>query len=98
MCLRCVGLSKPNLTGEKRNTDLTLHNAARKFPVPPCKTRAGLLWVNFYRFDGHQTMSGMLLKADLFRQNVWIAPNIGLFSPLMKTVKMCHNRTFAVSE
>jgi hypothetical protein len=37
-------------------------------------------------------MSGMPPKADLFRQNVWIAPNIGLFSPPMKTGILCHNR------
>jgi len=34
-------------------------------------------------------MSGMPPKADLFRQNVWIAPNIGLFSPPMKTGILC---------
>jgi hypothetical protein len=49
--------------------------------------------VNFYHFDGHRTMSGMPPKADLFRQNVWIAPNIGLFSPPMKTGILCHQQT-----
>jgi hypothetical protein len=38
-------------------------------------------------------MSGMPPKADLFRQNVWIAPNIGLFSPLMKTGILCQEET-----
>jgi hypothetical protein len=52
------------------------------------------LRVNFYRFDGHRTMSGIPPKADLFRQNVWIAPNIGLFSPAMKTGILCQLLTF----
>jgi hypothetical protein len=48
--------------------------------------------VNFYRFDEHRTMSGMPPKADLFRQNVWIAPSIGLFSLPIKTGILCQFR------
>jgi hypothetical protein len=47
-------------------------------------------WVIFPLFETDKKTSGMHPTSGLFRQNVWIAPDNGLFSPPMKTGILCH--------